>query len=905
MTDVSAAQLDPYGIGFNTGSNDLWGPYLGPMPQLARVDPYENRNADKWNMPENYKGKNLYLRDTLEDWMFTADQDFYTTRILPWRITDQVNIQWERFEANAHLMGMTPYQTPSSLITQKRKFMKANLVRRGIAAEFEHDFLRTPLGRSSFIAALGQMGRSVQETANAECVRTLVHAHRYQHQHLRELGIAPDAELKQSMQRDRDRFAIVQTTKNGLEKLDMQISKEMHDYRGRANAYLIPEEISIYATIVRPEKTDYYLAGQLGPDRVNGVGGARPSGGTAPYTDRVESQHMVRNNAAYIVKTLHVDGVDREQEELLTRVRQIGEYMTMLDDTDDYSKYESRNRSIMVYNQDIDDMTKITLEDAVEHCGLWDDKGNVRTVSGNSRDRNIDLDQDFLSHHTGIDGSGVRLPRRTVEYVYQIHPDYIPANFLCHAGQTLFNAGGSRGLAVGGNRTPERPVPLAPAPSEGYAGNIGASVDQPQQMSTDKIDKAFLKMIASGAPATERADLEAISESVGSVYERGERMRDRLIEMVESNVPGMQWQDAAPVSAWYNARVEQHKKLLAEQATQQTQQQRLRPSDSGMGLAGIGQMAWQDPNTKRSQSTQEAIDRQQRDRIDQINSSNLIIRHTVAIESTGFPGDVKDAAREYLRLRITKSNMMAMINRNILLPMNFLFLRPHMQYATKTIIKCQQDGGSGYTFIGNSNLQISHEAGRKMALMHYTTHMRCVITNPENVYVQPDAMVIRAEGGAGVRFYSPETYAEKDLDDLVNSLICVAVPPAETNFPSPLDTSGRFHTEYNISVTANRRQAALHYSTAGRYNQLYNFHRDRDGQSTIPFVAPGRTHVNRVCYQGHQQNFNPKTGQFDRVIVNKGHWTKNVYAGCKNVREGAPEILEAHNYAKSAGVAGY
>lgn len=29
MSDLSAAQLDPNGIGFNTGSNDLWGQYLG------------------------------------------------------------------------------------------------------------------------------------------------------------------------------------------------------------------------------------------------------------------------------------------------------------------------------------------------------------------------------------------------------------------------------------------------------------------------------------------------------------------------------------------------------------------------------------------------------------------------------------------------------------------------------------------------------------------------------------------------------------------------------------------------------------------------------------------------------------------------------------------------------------
>lgn len=861
------------------------------MPQLARVDVYEDRNADKWNMPENYKGQNKFLQDTLEDWMFTADDEFYTTRVLPWQIIDQITVQWSTFEANAHLMHMTPYQTPSSLVTQKRKFRKASLVRRGIAAEFEHDFLRTPLGRSSFLAALGQMGRSVQETANAECVRTLVHSHRYQQQHLRELGIAPLSELRMNLKKDKERFAIVQKTKNGLEKLDMEISKEMNEYRGVANGWLIPEEISIYATIVRPEKTDYYISGPEGPDRVNGRGGVRPASANAPNLDRVEAQHMVRNNPAFIVKTLHVDGVDREQEELLTRVRQIGEFFSMMDTTQDYTEYRTFHRSIMVYSQEVDDMVLITMEDGINGCELWDTNGKVRKISEASTTAQAELRQFFLNK------SGTN---ETVDYIYQIHPDFIPTNFLMHAAQTIRqNRTMAEAQAVLAKL--ERNVALQGETAfPAHGANVGAPVQQTvPSMSTEAVDNLFLQTLVHGAPAGEhRTKLETIAASAGTVYERGERIRQAIFNMVESRVPGMQWRDTPPVEEWYDARVAQHKFMMNNAQKNAAPAQRLRTVEEGMGLGGIGQMVWDQDNNDGGRAAQ----RQAEERARAAKEGTFISRHTDKIAKSGYDPELQALATEYLNLRVTKANMLAMAANNILLPMNFLFLRPHMQYATKTIVKCQLDGGSGYTFIGNSNLQISHEAGRKMALMHYTTHMRSVITNPKNVYVQPDVMVIRAEGGAGVRFYNENTYRQKDLDDLVNSIICVAIPPAETQIPSPMDISGRFHTEYSIPLTAAQRSEPLHYSSAGFYNALYHFHRDIDGDFQIPYVGPGRTHVNRVCYQGHQQNYNPGTKKHDQVIVNKGHWTKNVYAGCRHIREGAAEVLEVHNYANSAGI---
>lgn len=876
-TDIPSAQMDPYGIGFATGSNDLFGKFLGPAPQLARTDPYVHRNADVWTMPENFKGQNLVLSDTLEDWMFTADQNVYTQRLLPWRVTEQVSMQWEQFEANAHVMPMVAYMTPSPLVTQKRKFMRAKLVRRGIAAQFEHDFLRTPLGRSSFLAALGQMGRSVQETANLDCVRALVGAHSVQEQHLRDLNIPTERLMSDIRKRDVERFAIVQKVKNGLEILDMQIASEMHSYRGQANAYLVPESVSIYATIVRPEKTDYYLAGQEGPNRVNGVGGISPSGGTGPAVRRFEPQLMIRGNDGYIAKMLHVDGMDRDQEELLARVRQTGEYYQMLDEEDD--DYKSSHRDIFIYDEDVDEMVRIRLVDAVIHAGIWDENTKnegykVKTVR-RSPELQLDLEQDFLSVYD------TKKEPSPVEYVFDIHPDYLPTEFLIRAGQCIER---SRKEANG-----EEDL-------DSFLNNIGLKMlealpnqepvtDQSENQDSgvsERIQSGVMNMMSSVVPDTHTEQIRSTFSGPGSFESRMEAAREKILNMVRERVPGMKVRDEAPANAFCNKAIAGYQEKMA-----QLQRKNVRATGQNRGLADMGQYIWQES------TVEQGVKRQQQERVDE----DLYKLHEDKIDKYPVSEKVREAAKKYLNMKVTRDNVVGMVNANIVPPMNFILFRPHQQYQTQTIVKCQQDGGCGYTFIGNSNLIIGHTAGTKMAHMNYTTHMRSVITQPKNVYVQPDVMVTRCEGGAGSRFWSPTQYVNQyDPDDLVASLISVACPPAERSFPCPMDTSGRFYTEYRVSLTSAQRAAPLHYSTAGRYNQMYKFYSREDDRARM---GPGRHHYNRLCYQGHQVNYNTGTKTHDRVIVNKGHWGKNTYAGCKPVREGAARCFEEQNYSMS------
>ncbi len=127
----SAMAFDPYMHGLVSGHADMVTPYLGPAPRDARINHHNNKSHAKWNFPENYVGESLTMADTVEDVVLTAQWDFWTTAILPYYRTDDIHVQWSEWQNNVHYMGITPHQTASKVVTQKRTIRKASIVRRG------------------------------------------------------------------------------------------------------------------------------------------------------------------------------------------------------------------------------------------------------------------------------------------------------------------------------------------------------------------------------------------------------------------------------------------------------------------------------------------------------------------------------------------------------------------------------------------------------------------------------------------------------------------------------------------------------------------------------------------------------------------------------------------------------
>jgi hypothetical protein len=394
--------LDPYGYGLASGSGDPQAFFLGP-PARVNPNPAFKRNVSKWNMHEAYVGDNDYLGNTVEDLMLTADQTWYTDRAMPWRRSDKTEYVWSNWENNAHFLSITPHQATSNVVTQKRSVHRAVAIRRGLAFEFENDFVTTELGRSSQMASVMQIARAWQETANVEVVRALLHCHRSTQVYRRKHGIIRDFELDDFLALKMERFMIAQKEKFGLEKLNTQVDQEQEAWQGRADVWIMSREIMDYCTTSRHEKTDFYLGGQEAVDRINGRPGraGRAASNTMGNVDSLSSERMIGDTPVYLAKAYAIDPIGHVN--IMSRVMELGIYNTQVDRNRNYKDYHTDSRMIRVYDNDADDWADISIEDAIMNCIYFDERtGELANPQVNGRNRaapdSADAGDDFCRY---------------------------------------------------------------------------------------------------------------------------------------------------------------------------------------------------------------------------------------------------------------------------------------------------------------------------------------------------------------------------------------------------------------------------------------------------------------------------------------------------------------------------
>lgn len=458
-------QFDFYSAGLASGVQDIYSPFLGPSPRVPEGNPYDKRNTAKFNLPEDKVGKNLpYLRDTMEDFMITARWTFWTERIMPWYRTDNIHVQWTEWENNPAYMGVVPHQTTSRVVTQRRTIRKASIIRRGIAAEFEEGFIKTDLGRTSFWASLKQMARSVQETANVEVLRALMHCHRFQQNYTLKYGIVAKDDLDAWLERRAERFMISQKHEKGLEVMNNWIDREQEQWGGKANVWILGREIMDYCSLIPPGKTWYFLGGQEAVDRLNGrPEGRQAVGNSMGNLDSLQPLRMIKDTPVFIAKSYAVEGIGKA--ELLSRVTEIGIYNLMVDRTKDYSNYRTEGRALRVYNNDRDNWSDIQLVDAIRNCGMWDTAtGELFNpfTGGNTNGMGQEDEYDFLSKRVGAG-------RENIKYVGEMDTRFLDTSHLLNAAQTLVQSLGYHDV---------RGIQLAQQALSVGAGDLEASQNQ-------------------------------------------------------------------------------------------------------------------------------------------------------------------------------------------------------------------------------------------------------------------------------------------------------------------------------------------------------------------------------------------------------------------------------------------
>ena len=85
-------------------------PFLGPPSKSIDAEPSHGFPHEAWFLPDAYKGRNDYVRETIVQSVVNYNS-FVTTEILPWKQQDNPNIAWDSIKFDKTLVDMEPGDT--------------------------------------------------------------------------------------------------------------------------------------------------------------------------------------------------------------------------------------------------------------------------------------------------------------------------------------------------------------------------------------------------------------------------------------------------------------------------------------------------------------------------------------------------------------------------------------------------------------------------------------------------------------------------------------------------------------------------------------------------------------------------------------------------------------------------
>jgi len=317
-------------------------PYFGENRKYKpEENPDDQLSHETYNLPDAYKGSNKHLVNVL-DFMIRKEDEFYTSKLLPWAYTDELHVQWEIFRFNRTLMDVEPEQGIPRLVTAETEARSDSLLRRGLAFIIEHGFMTTERGRRHFMLNLQQITDAVHTTAYYGVMFALLTSRR----HYKEWNRTNSriAKRPRNLRKgERSRWAIVQKSHKGLYILDAEIKHQMQQNGITPNVWVFPSKMSIYLDMVPIEQTQYQLKG--------------PKAAGNLEEDRSQSGIRWRGTEVFEAESFDIDFVN-ESQNLLQRQRQIGEFFVI----------KHNDHAIKIFSADHDDFKQITYSDAKTHC---------------------------------------------------------------------------------------------------------------------------------------------------------------------------------------------------------------------------------------------------------------------------------------------------------------------------------------------------------------------------------------------------------------------------------------------------------------------------------------------------------------------------------------------------------
>jgi hypothetical protein len=988
-TDLS--KMPALTTGHTHNADNPFEPFFGPVSvqdgQGVRADSVFAHET--YNMPESYKGRNLFLGDML-DFLITRTDDWYTARVMPWRATDQIHVQWNVFRFNKTMADLEPHQGVPRYITAESEEHSDSLVRRGLAFIIEHGFYSTERGRQHYLLNLENITESVHMTCYYGVLHALLsgkgHWKEWQRQYGRRTSRVDDL-----LRMERNRWAIAQKSERGMYMLDAEL-KDMMKYKNvNPDTWILPSKMSIYLTMVPSNEVNYSKAGSTSLVKNNNSIGSEPA-----------SLLTFRGSAVCETMPFDVD-FSGEPTELLRREKMCGSYYTMLPHSNaslDAKAYKSDHRSIYIYNADVDRFEKIALEEALDSCFRFGANGRPRAAHvgvvdeyGIPSAKEVSMrDDPLMCHHSNNRAADLvddKIVRAAPNGVCKVFGD-LPLNHLRDADIKRIVATGKIDLltksaaptearyAAGEDITYSLNMepslinafnqawdPALSGALHGVStGTVNASQLQnrfsqsfPEQwkslLSADDFDYARDRVVAEAQSL--QNDSNAYLNYIQNVNDKyAEHLTDRAVASRSSfREDGMLAAAVREIeSPTTKKRLNAQEKRVKEFVTKfeatsnywQRQNSELKNSsdvmreimrnyiqplsagdattmedkieaaiDSGETLTpGALDGAKQELTSVTEQSNLGKLSRDlEAAGVNAKRIGNADLRDKKAVKVDDAPGitgrDMSDEfkvrndrlsgeAKKFLNVRISKANLLRMIENDIPFPFGFMLCRPFQRYDMCSAILCRAGARLGQTFIGHSDFQLADNVINKTHVGHYTFYAKSIIHDEKEYVIAEDVFASGYKGGENTRFYSQKEELMDDVhaESFRASILCMLVPyrtnaPRGPRIQNPIDVTGQLHpTLYQDTDIPSSEVEDAMYPGARYYAEYLELKKlsSYASDATEHFLSPFR-YINTVCFQGHQFMYNHAQQGFTDRILNTGHWGPNgVYAGCKGVRCG-------------------
>lgn len=616
------------------------------------------------------------------------------------------------------------------------------------------------------------------------------------------------------------------------------IKKRLSRYGVTPNMWVFPPKMAIYASMVPPEKTTYPLAGVKGQATFE-------AGPSALGSFRGVNVYETRLFDVY-ENELPID--------LLRRQAQVGEYYVMTNPYDaDAKGYDPKHRDIVIYNEGIDNWTKVSFDAALRNAINVNDSGYILGTNENTDDQTVGSKYYVTNLSKGRSNTRISddqiVERHKIPQFMLDRLDNVSAHYFDNVQPASDSAYVSK---------------------DGLLGVYASAIS-----STGKVGKA------------DPGDTEALfskHHTKESHWAKASTVKKILSDLKSSSSTGQE--------VTFANLVKECEAFVAEKKRVPT---RNVSSKTGRNVSSVG-----DYGARRQKSSDELLEDILEQKYQQVGwntDTDFELQYANEFLIGAKRGQVVEHQNIFAKLDNESGNP----------DLDVILFRPWMTYEMSSAILTKSGYETGATFVGHSDFLLGDDVISKLHYGNFTFYSKAVVTNPRNVIIARNIFCNSYVGGNDCGFIRVKKVGNKEKNyspqtgDHGGSLIAVALPGGTCAQiqKNPIDMRGYF-TGYEDDGD---RSTSRHYATPSicdavkRALQLDTV--DPGGAPGVNLWSTQLRKQNTVCYRGHQFSYDVNSKKFSNITVNTGHWGPNVYAGCGRVRAGDMKYLKEQNYKQS------